>query len=49
MYLDCESRGQFSAICYNVQTNPTVIVLTDGGRVLGLGDLGAHAMGKMHA
>eukprot|EP01027_Heterolobosea_sp_BB2_P017581 GEZU01024897.1.p1 GENE.GEZU01024897.1~~GEZU01024897.1.p1 ORF type:complete len:472 (-),score=143.88 GEZU01024897.1:1002-2417(-) len=45
MYFSCEDKGSMLAMVYN---NPgsevDVAVITDGGRVLGLGDLGTNAM-----
>lgn len=43
MYFSAADRGQFSSMVYNwPHDNVHVIVVTDGSRILGLGDLGVH-------
>jgi malate dehydrogenase (oxaloacetate-decarboxylating)(NADP+) len=45
VYVTADDRGQVEAVLRNwTDRNPRVIVATDGGRVLGLGDLGANGM-----
>ncbi|ORE08647.1 malic-domain-containing protein [Rhizopus microsporus var. microsporus] len=45
MYFSTQDRGQMSAMVYNwPQDEVDVIVVTDGSRILGLGDLGANGM-----
>jgi malate dehydrogenase (oxaloacetate-decarboxylating)(NADP+) len=46
MYFTEEDRGHMAAMVYNwPQKDVQVIVVTDGSRILGLGDLGANGMG----
>lgn len=45
MYFSSGDRGEMSAMIYNwPERQVDVIVVTDGSRILGLGDLGAHGM-----
>jgi len=46
MYFSENDRGQMASMVYNwPQKDVHVIVVTDGSRILGLGDLGANGMG----
>lgn len=46
MYFSIRDMGQMNAMVYNWDSDEVdVIVVTDGSRVLGLGDLGAQGMG----
>ncbi len=45
LYITADDRGRVEAVLRNwAERDPRVIVATDGGRVLGLGDLGANGM-----
>jgi malate dehydrogenase (oxaloacetate-decarboxylating)(NADP+) len=44
MYFSMQDRGHFSSMTYNWPHDVKVIVVTDGSRVLGLGDLGCNGM-----
>ena len=45
LYITADDRGRVEKVLRNwTDRNPRVIVATDGGRVLGLGDLGANGM-----
>ncbi|TAK80401.1 MAG: NAD-dependent malic enzyme [Betaproteobacteria bacterium] len=45
LYLSMEHRGRIVQVLRNWQHEVRIIVVTDGGRILGLGDLGANGMG----
>jgi malate dehydrogenase (oxaloacetate-decarboxylating)(NADP+) len=45
MYFTEEDRGVMASMVYNWPRDVKVIVVTDGSRILGLGDLGANGMG----
>lgn len=45
MYLSYADRGNLHAIFQNWPHNVEITVLTDGSRILGLGDLGVNGMG----
>lgn len=45
LYIGYDQRDDIESVLRNCQTNPSVIVVTDGERILGLGDQGAGGMG----
>ena len=46
MYFCAEDQGHMGAMVYNwAQDDVQVIVVTDGSRILGLGDLGCNGIG----
>ncbi|HXX10110.1 MAG TPA: NAD-dependent malic enzyme [Burkholderiales bacterium] len=45
LYICARHRGRIAAVLRSCARRPGVIVVTDGGRILGLGDLGANGMG----
>ncbi len=45
LYISARHRGRIAGVLRNWRREARIIVVTDGGRILGLGDLGANGMG----
>src|ERR1700743_3332444 len=45
MFINASDKGRIAELLANCPYPATLIVVTDGERILGLGDLGAHGMG----